>query len=118
MDLFASAGVDLPRSTGGGRRAPPPRSHFAAFRAEAKRAFRDDIPVRERGEWEAYLRENAQRVHSLSGTIATAEREIDRIVYALFDLTTDEIALLEASLKDNTEPDRGGLREAPTRWRY
>ncbi len=28
----------------------------------------------------------------------TAEREIDTIVYDLFDLTPDEIALLEASL--------------------
>jgi len=99
MDLFASAGVDLPRSTGGGRRAPPPRSHFAAFRAEAKRAFRDDIPVRERGDWEAYLKENAGRVRALSDEIAAAEREIDRIVYRLFNLTSDEIALLEASLE-------------------
>ncbi len=72
---------------------------FAAFRAEVKRAFHADIPVRERAEWETYLSENAARVRRLSDEIAAAEREIDSIVYALFDLTPDEIVLLEASLK-------------------
>jgi hypothetical protein len=72
---------------------------FAAFRAEVKRGFRAEIPVKERGEWETYLSENAARVRALSDQIAAAEREIDRIVYALFDLAPDEIALLEASLE-------------------
>ena len=72
---------------------------FAAFRKEVKRAFHADIPVRERGEWEGYLRDNAARVRELSDHIAAAEREIDRLVYGLFDLTPDEISLLEASLE-------------------
>ena len=72
---------------------------FAAFRAEVKRAFRADVPVKERGEWEAYLADNAAKVRALSDQIAAAEREIDAIVYRLFDLTADEIALLEASLE-------------------
>lgn len=72
---------------------------FGTFRKEVKRAFGDDIPVRERGEWEAYLSDNATRVRELTDRIAAAEREIDQIVYALFDLTPDEIALLEASLE-------------------
>jgi hypothetical protein len=72
---------------------------FAGFRAAIKSAFRHDIPVRERGEWEAYLRDNAEQVRALSETIAAAEREIDQIVYALFDLTPEEIKLLEASLE-------------------
>ena len=72
---------------------------FAALRAEIKRAFRADIPVKERGDWEAYLAENAARVKTLSAEIAVAEREIDALVYILFDLTPDEIALLETSLE-------------------
>jgi len=71
---------------------------FAAFRAEVKRAFRHDIRLTERGEWETYLSDNTARVRDLSDRIATAEREINAIVYALFDLTPDEVALLEASL--------------------
>jgi len=72
---------------------------FASFQAEVKRAFHADIPLRERGEWEAYLRDNALRVRELSDRIAAAEGEIDRVVYGLFDLTPDEISLLEVSLE-------------------
>ena len=72
---------------------------FAAFRAEVKRAFHAEIPLRERGEWETYLGENAARVTALTGAIAVAERAIDAIVYALFDLTAEEVELLVQSLK-------------------
>lgn len=71
---------------------------FSAFRAEVKRALKADIPVKERAEWEGYLRENAAKVASLSAMIAAAEREIDALVYEAFELTGEEIALLEASL--------------------
>lgn len=71
---------------------------FAAFRAEVKRAFRADIKIKERAEWGAYLAENGARVHALTDEIASAEREIDALVYALFDLSAEEIALLESSL--------------------
>lgn len=71
---------------------------FTAFRDEVKAAFKSEIPVKERGDWEAYLAENAAEVHRLSAEIAAAEREIDAIVYRLFDLTPEEIALLETSI--------------------
>ena len=71
---------------------------FAAFQAEVKKTFHADIPVRQRGEWEAYLAENAREVRQLSAEIADAEKQIDAIVYRLFDLTPQETALLEASV--------------------
>jgi Eco57I restriction-modification methylase len=71
---------------------------FAAFRAEVKRIFRTEIPLKERGEWEAYLANQAAEVRKLDAEIEKDEREIDAIVYRLFDLTPDEIALLEASI--------------------
>jgi hypothetical protein len=71
---------------------------FTAFRAEIKRAFRADVPLRERGEWEIYLGENAAQVRQLSDRIASSEREIDQIVYGLFDLTPAEITLLDSSI--------------------
>lgn len=71
---------------------------FASFRAEIKKVFRADIPLKERGEWETYLKENRTRVAALSTEIASAEREIDALVYDLFELTPAEIALLESSL--------------------
>jgi hypothetical protein len=71
---------------------------FAAFRKEVKRVFHTEIPIGERGQWEAYLAKHAAEVRALDGEIADAEREIDAIVYRLFALTPCEIALLEASL--------------------
>lgn len=71
---------------------------FAAFRAEVKRSLRADIPVKERGEWEAYLGKLGAGVRALGAQIDKSEREIDVIVYRLFDLTTEEIALLETSI--------------------
>jgi hypothetical protein len=71
---------------------------FTAFRDEIKRVFRAEVPVKERGAWEAYLAEQAAKVQALNAEIEKAEREIDAIVYRLFDLTPEEIALLEASI--------------------
>ena len=75
-----------------------PELDFAGFQAEVKKAFHADVPVKQRGEWETWLADNAREVHALTAQIAAAEQEIDTIVYALFDLTPDEIALLESSL--------------------
>lgn len=71
---------------------------FNAFRGEVKRVFHTDIPVKERAEWEGYLAKNAAKVRELDAAIEKAEREIDAIVYRLFDLKSDEIKLLEGSV--------------------
>jgi hypothetical protein len=71
---------------------------FAGFREEVKRVFRNEIPVKERGEWEGYLEKNAAEVRKLGAEIEKTEREIDALVYRLFDLTPGEITLLEASI--------------------
>ena len=71
---------------------------FSRFRAETKRLYGTEIPVKERAEWEGYLRDNGARVHALTAEIEAAEREIDAIVYRLFDLTSDEIKLLAGSI--------------------
>ena len=71
---------------------------FKKFRGEVKRALRAEIPVKERDEWEAYLKKNSAQWRKLSAEIEAAERQIDTIVYRLFDMTADEIQLLERSL--------------------
>jgi hypothetical protein len=73
---------------------------FAAFRAEVKRVFHAEIPIKERGEWEAYLAAQAAQIRELDAEIEKAEREIDGLVYRLFDLTAEEIALLETSISN------------------
>ena len=72
---------------------------FAAFRAEVKKAFKTEIPVKDRDDWERYLAEKSAEVTKLNAGIEAAEREIDVIVYELFDLTPNEIKLLEDSLE-------------------
>ena len=54
--------------------------------------------MKERADWEKYLFDNAGEVRRLTAEIEASEQEIDAIAYSLFDLTSDEIALLEASL--------------------
>ena len=71
---------------------------FAQFRDEVKRVFRADMPVNERAEWEAYLAKHAAEIRKLDVEIEKAEHEIDAVVYRLFDLTPDEIKLLEDSI--------------------
>jgi type I restriction-modification system DNA methylase subunit len=71
---------------------------FKSFQAEIKKSFKADIPLKRRNEWEIFLREEGEKVRRLTAEIEQAEREIDAIVYKLFDLTPDEIALLENSL--------------------
>ncbi len=69
---------------------------FAAFRAEVKKVFKADIPLAERSAWEDWITRDRTEIARLSAEITKAEAEIDSIVYGLFDLTPDEIALLES----------------------
>jgi hypothetical protein len=69
---------------------------FAAFRAEVKKVFKADIPLAERSAWEDWISRDRAEIARLSAEITKAEAQIDSIVYGLFDLTPDEIALLES----------------------
>ena len=69
---------------------------FPAFRAEVKKVFKADIPLAERSAWEDWITRDRTEIARLTAEIAQAEARIDSIVYDLFDLTPDEIALLES----------------------
>jgi hypothetical protein len=69
---------------------------FAAFRAEVKKVFKADISLAERSAWEDWITRDRAEIARLSAEITKAEAQIDSIVYALFDLTPDEITLLES----------------------
>jgi len=70
-------------------------SDFTAFRAEVKKAFRSDIPLIERSAWEDWIAKDKVKIAQFTSEIEQAEAEIDSIVYDLFDLTPEEIELLE-----------------------
>lgn len=71
---------------------------FAAFQKEVEKALKAKIPLQERNEWENWITASRAEIHTLTAEIARLEAEINAKVYVLFDLTPDEIALLEASV--------------------
>ncbi|MDX1060444.1 hypothetical protein [Sinorhizobium medicae] len=71
---------------------------FTAFRAEVKKAFKTDIPLAERSDWEDWINRDRAEIVRLTAEIANAEAQIDKIVYDLFELKPDEIALLEGAV--------------------
>ena len=73
--------------------------NFAAFRDEVKKHYKADIPLSERTQWEELFNKGKTEIERLDAGIARNEAEINAIVYKLFDLTPDEIKLLEDSLR-------------------
>ena len=71
---------------------------FTAFRAEVKKVFRSDIPLAERSAWEDWIKRDKVKIAQLSSEIQQAETKIDAIVYDLFNLTPEEIELLESNI--------------------
>lgn len=67
---------------------------FAGFRAEVQKAFRADVPLRERGDWEAYLDGRRTALRDQVAIVQQAERMIDQAVNDLFGLTPAEVTLL------------------------
>lgn len=71
---------------------------FAAFRKEVVKSLKADIPLKERNDWEGWLADTRAEIDRLTSRINAAESEINARVYALFELTKDEIQLLESSI--------------------
>ena len=70
---------------------------FAAFQKEVKKALKATIPLQDRNEWENWITKTRAEINALTAEVARLETEINAKVYALFDLTPDEIVLLEAN---------------------
>lgn len=72
---------------------------FAALRAELQKVFKRDIPLAERDEWEAWLKQRRSQHQHYTAAIIRLETELNERVYALFNLTPAEIKLIEATTK-------------------
>ena len=72
---------------------------FPAFRAEVKKVFKKDIPLGERDEWEEWLAGRRAEHERLTAEIVRLETDLNARVYELFDLTPDEIQIIEESTK-------------------
>ncbi len=71
----------------------------SALRAELRKAFKTDVPLTERGDWERYLADQQIQHHALTAQIVTLETRLNAIVYDAFDLTPDERDLIERATK-------------------
>jgi len=72
---------------------------FGKFRSAVRKATTADIPVSERDEWEAYFGTRKLEIAALDARIGDLENEINDRVYRLFDLNTDEVALIDEALE-------------------
>lgn len=72
---------------------------FPGFLAEVRRAFKREILVRQRDDWEGWLAGQRGEHERRTAEIVRLETELNRRVYELFDLTPAEIKLIEESTK-------------------
>jgi Ser-tRNA(Ala) deacylase AlaX len=72
---------------------------FNDFRNEVKKVFKQDIPLRDRDDWEELLQERRSEIARLTSEIIRLETDLNAIVYTAFDLNEDEIKLIEQETK-------------------
>jgi hypothetical protein len=72
---------------------------FPALRAELQKVFERDIPLKDRDDWEEWLQARRAEHQQRTMAIVRMETELNARVYALFDLTPAEIAIIEESTK-------------------
>jgi Eco57I restriction-modification methylase/TaqI-like C-terminal specificity domain len=69
--------------------------NFTEFTAVLKDRFKRELTLSEKNDWEAALDKARDEVLLHTNTIAACEQAIDKLVYELFELTADEVALVE-----------------------
>jgi hypothetical protein len=69
---------------------------FDTFRGEVISSFGVDIPANDLQLWTDYFNQEKTNVTYRKDDLTHAEQEVDTVVYELFGLDDDEIALIEA----------------------
>lgn len=67
---------------------------FSDFISELKKQ-KITLTPRQQGEWEEYFNDYKKLCNELSAQISSTDREIDKMVYELYGLTDEEIAIVE-----------------------
>lgn len=68
---------------------------FGEFLSELKKA-KISLSLSQESEWETYFTDEQQKAQAIQQQIAQTDREIDQMVYQLYGLTEEEIAIVEA----------------------
>ena len=69
---------------------------YADFIKELEK-FKVKLSLHQKAEWESYFNQEAEQARTIKTKIDSTDREIDRIVYALYGLTEEEIGIVEQS---------------------
>ena len=72
---------------------------FAGFLAQVRVAFKREIPVRLRDDWEEWLVPRRSEHERRTAEIVRSETQLNERVYALFDLSPAEVRIIEESTK-------------------
>jgi hypothetical protein len=72
---------------------------FKELRDELVKVFKRDIPLRERDDWEALLRERSDDIAKLTSEIVRLETELNAAVYDVFGLNEEERGIIERETK-------------------
>ena len=71
---------------------------FSELQKEIKKSFKGVIPLAERNDWQDYFELEQRKREDIQREITLLEAQLNQEVYKLFDLTDDEIALIENDL--------------------
>lgn len=72
---------------------------FSELQTEIKKAFKGSIPLTERNDWQDYFEAEQAKRQELQLQVTLLEDQLNQEVYKLFNLTTEEIALIENEVK-------------------
>ncbi len=72
---------------------------FKEFREELVKVFKRDIPLKDRDDWEALLRERTAEIGKFTDEIVRLETELNEAVYEAFGLDEEERKLIEQETK-------------------
>ncbi|HEU5381086.1 MAG TPA: N-6 DNA methylase [Ktedonobacteraceae bacterium] len=75
------------------------RLEWPNFREEVRKAFKREIPVKERGEWQEFFQEQQEEIKQLTVKIVGLEEALNAAVYAVYELDEEERALVERETK-------------------
>jgi hypothetical protein len=72
---------------------------FAGLLTQVRTAFKRDIPLRQRDDWEEWLAARRAQHAQRTAEIVRLETQLNDRVYTLFDLSAAEVAIIEESTK-------------------
>lgn len=72
---------------------------FQALRSELKKTYKQDIPVRDRDDWETVWSDRHGEHDKLTARIVEFETEMNALVYELFALGSSDVQLIEEETK-------------------